>query len=187
MKNKVKGLLAGAALFSAAGAQAALIDFEAFPIGPLAGDTLVTSAGGVGVTFSGLGLNIRTLPGAFTGAGNVLSTQTDFQQITVDFDQAVNNLSFRNWISGNFTPEIDNINVDVFDINNVLLGSVSTSTDLDVAIPFAGVGRLQFDDFRSTGYVLDNIQFDSVSVPEPAMLALFGLGLAGLGFARRKS
>lgn len=43
--------------------------------------------------------------------------------------------------------------------------------------------RFKIDRFES---LIDNIQFKTASVPEPGPLALLGLGLAGIGFAKRK-
>lgn len=37
------------------------------------------------------------------------------------------------------------------------------------------------------GIMLDNVSLSSVDVPEPGSIALFGLGILGLGFARRKA
>jgi len=53
-----------------------------------------------------------------------------------------------------------------------------------VSVEFSSVNS---DTFNFGGFSVDNLQLNAVSaVPEPATLALFGIGLAGLGFARKK-
>ena len=69
----------------------------------------------------------------------------------------------------------------------VLRGMLSASV-ADVA---AGDVELRVEVTRSTGGgdvkdYIDNVVARSTSIPEPATLALFGLGLAGIGAVRRK-
>lgn len=56
---------------------------------------------------------------------------------------------------------------------------------------FAGVVGSAFDrvvirDWVDDLVFIDNLHFGAVAVPEPATLALFGIGLVGIGLARRR-
>ena len=61
-------------------------------------------------------------------------------------------------------------------------GFQSNTTDIQ-SLVINGIGNATVD------FALDNFRYDSTavaSVPEPATLAIFGIGLAGLGFMRRR-
>jgi hypothetical protein len=82
--------------------------------------------------------------------------------------------------------------IDFFSSNGNLLGSFSQSTsnsffgfEVDSGSLIHAVS-ITNTDFDGLGY--DNFTFNSVttSVPEPASIVLLGLGLAGIGFSRKK-
>ncbi|MET0012536.1 MAG: PEP-CTERM sorting domain-containing protein [Sedimenticola sp.] len=75
-------------------------------------------------------------------------------------------------------------NVIGSDGSSLALAYASSWTTMAVS-GFTGLSSLRFDVGGGSIYV-DNIVLSSAAVPEPATLALMGLGLAGIGFARKK-
>lgn len=96
-------------------------------------------------------------------------------------------------------PNDEDLVISVFDVSNVLLETYNVSTNAPILTPggsnagaFRGFSRATNDiaSFSVTGHfqVVDDLAFTraSAQVPEAGTVALFGLGLAGLGYARRK-
>ena len=95
--------------------------------------------------------------------------------------------SFNGWIFTDESKTIDDI-TGVTIVKNSLKGFDSSDisfTQDSISLNFSGITY-------SNVFVKVNVDFGSTrsarsAVPEPSIIALFGLGLAGLGLARRRS
>lgn len=82
------------------------------------------------------------------------------------------------------------------DVSTLMTSTPALATNADLIIPFADfIGTADFTDVSAIVMMIDgpvntDLQIDfvqsTIEVPEPGMAALFGLGLIGLGLARRR-
>jgi hypothetical protein len=130
-------------------------------------------------------------PGSFGEANGLgiacaspVANNTCEEDLQIDFNSIVSGLTFRSF----GTESGDSVTVSAY-LGATLLGSTVVTSN--TAVDFSGFGsidRLFFADAsNAAGIGWGDFSFQEQSVvPEPGMLALVGLGLAGLGASRRR-
>ena len=143
-----------------------------------------------GLTFSGPNPVIADGP-SYGAPSDWLADNTFGGNIAIAFSPNVNAIGFN--VSADFTGQIaGQITVNLFSGITLLDMQTFATTGLSVFDTFAGwfnlgsISNLNITLTSSNDFVnIDNLYFGTV-VPEPGTLALLGIGLAGMGLARRR-
>lgn len=142
----------------------------------------VVSTGGWGITCVGGTGKCVDLDGSTGNAGT-------FTSDLISLAEGTYTLSFD--ISGNQRWGRDDLGVTLGGFFNESFSLASNdswqtvSHTFDVTSTTAASFIFNHAGGDNIGIMLDNVSLESVDVPEPASIAIFGLGIVGLGFARR--
>lgn len=186
------GLFLFTLLFSGI-ANATLIDFEG--VAPAASQL------GVGNNYAEEGFNLFN-PGALSDAaiiGQVTQNTTGSDYYTWNSPTGNNPVTLTNLLGGSF----DLFSLDVgtkgnsqgsFDITgffsaggSVIHNVIGTSAFTNTELNWSDLARVEFSYVSGDFGAIDNLSINTTEVPEPATLVLLGLGLAGIGFSRKKN
>jgi len=175
-------------IFSASAAMATVITFDDQPAG-----TIITNQY-AGVTFSstsGGGIDFHN--GEAGNTNFLIGNPNSFQPITLDFTVPVEKVSLDlisvGWATVTATAFASDLSsvLDTISVTHFPSGPENGLDNVDpITLNGPGIARLRiaittFD--PADGFGIDNVSF---GVAEPATMAILGLGLAGLGYIRRR-
>ena len=169
------------------------------------GDTLSAIGGGELITFDGLAGNYTTLatPGVtFTSSGSfsvdtnysgsynttgLHITDTDSSSFTFNFTGIVTDFAFVHGAT-DFITTLTGWNGSTLIESHSFQNSYSSNNGMFTGLSNnAGFTHATLTISRSDYIFIDNFSYRTTSVPEPLSIALLGLGLAGIGFSRKKN
>jgi len=158
-----------------------------------------TSNGGLSMTVSQSGSSTfqrrdqgNGWGGNFTDGSQLLWTVGQNGPVSIAFASAIRGVGFQ------INPDASDTSttIQLFDTANVSLGlfnlttnnrSTSSASFLGFSSSMVDIARISISQSPNNDFTINQLSLITTSaIPEPATLAIFGLGLAALGFGRRR-